>query len=1221
MTKIIKRNGNTEAYSSEKMAHFLDWCTCHTNLQPSYIQHLIEKSLDNMDEVHVDDVLNLVSRVAEQMTSRIQPGWVMVAGRVEAVQDIKRLREAGLDLIDGEADVINDAVKKMHYYLPADCDYDFSRLIDIDFDYSLPINNVRMIREKYGRKIVADLNECPSLSLLRQAIDISQRKRGEYDFGFMEQVYDALKRGYFTNATPLQIHAGKQYRSTGSCTLMTIDDSTQGIQDGATEIAKHSKFGSGIGIDVSQIAGSGRPILSTEGHSNGVVPFIRVYDSVLRAWNQGSKRSGAGVITFPWWHIDFKELIFLKANKGLDEQRIRGLKYAMTTDDYLYDMCEKDGEVALVCPNEALKYFGDDRLTSTTGKPYIDTLKSIKEGVIDGSLPGEIIKAREVMKLYLKNAFDSGNVYETNLSNANKQNMARQPVLSSNLCVAGETKILTKRWGNTPIGRLAGQFIECWNGVEWSKTEIVRTSNSERLYLVTIEGGGLVRATAYHRWIVVKDGEEKIVETKYLKEGDVLKKTKLVPCSHGNSSPSFPRQEGSRNAENLHKGRVAYPSNYYTLEYRAKWLGGMLEKIGQITQSGGNRISINVISKNKIGIEGLRMFVMELGMYSFVKHSKVNSEYRVLTIAGSQLMKAYAYGMRIHNKGFKTHVYARESVPKMKVHSVVDTGRSEPTFCGLEPKENKLVFNGQITMNCQEVYIPSKRTKEETLTGLCFLNSTDIAAYWKLSDAERAALAYMQVKALDNQIETDYYSVPETSEQYAKDARYIGVGISNLATLFAEQGIDMRTQEALEFMDEVMDDWSYNIISASNRLAKQRGRCEGYKESKWRQRATPLRMSNVEAKVLTEYQPNQRKWEGLVRQIKLHGMRNTLVMACAPTACQKLTNMMQTPEGIKSLYDLVKKAGLDLKQELPKGWYDLPKPTKVLSRFGEETVERVWVNGKQPTKTLTFEDGNEYTYTLNHKLLVKCDTEGYKWKEVGSLEVGDDVLNPNEYQVLEEGGGNYAITRRGEVINLKTGYVLSQHDRNNGYKYVHLPKEDSGRGAKHNVHRLVAKTYIPNKAPHILNQVNHIDGNKANNLADNLEWSNASLNQKHAVKAGLTGDPVARGKKNPSYANCLLTMEDAENIRKTARVRSFGNSTELGKKYNVDSAAIVYWGIKSEDEINKSTKKGLPIQTRLDIKREYVPADKGNITELAKQYNVSTSVIHNILKGKTYANR
>lgn len=104
--------------------------------------------------------------------------------------------------------------------------------------------------------------------------------------------------------------------------------------------------------------------------------------------------------------------------------------------------------------------------------------------------------------------------------------------------------------------------------------------------------------------------------------------------------------------------------------------------------------------------------------------------------------------------------------------------------------------------------------------------------------------------------------------------------------------------------------------------------------------------------------------------------------------------------------------------------------------------------------------------------------------------------------VIDNISTSYYITEDGKCFNSNTGkYLKGQENYKNGYFSYNLTMPD---GSKKRVyaHRLVAQAYIPNNDP-IKDQVNHKDGNKLNNCADNLEWVSQSENQAHAVKNEL----------------------------------------------------------------------------------------------------------------------
>ena len=107
---------------------------------------------------------------------------------------------------------------------------------------------------------------------------------------------------------------------------------------------------------------------------------------------------------------------------------------------------------------------------------------------------------------------------------------------------------------------------------------------------------------------------------------------------------------------------------------------------------------------------------------------------------------------------------------------------------------------------------------------------------------------------------------------------------------------------------------------------------------------------------------------------------------------------------------------------------------------------------------------------------------------------------------------NYLVDEYGNVFSKYKQRQLKLHD-NNGYRMVFLKLED-GKAKWRYVHRLVAELYLPVPPPHHTD-VNHLDGNKANNHYSNIEWCTKSMNTIHAIKTGLLKPKGAVG-FNPS---------------------------------------------------------------------------------------------------------
>ena len=145
----------------------------------------------------------------------------------------------------------------------------------------------------------------------------------------------------------------------------------------------------------------------------------------------------------------------------------------------------------------------------------------------------------------------------------------------------------------------------------------------------------------------------------------------------------------------------------------------------------------------------------------------------------------------------------------------------------------------------------------------------------------------------------------------------------------------------------------------------------------------------------------------------------------------------------------------------------------------------------------------------------------------------------------------YQISEKGEIKNKKKNKLMKPAIDSNGYYQIHFSK--NGKSKKIRVHRLVAKHFIAN--PLNKNQVNHIDGNKKNNKAENLEWCTISENIKHAWNMGLCKmTQKNRDTASKLHSKAVLDLNTGimfDSVRKASEALNFNYQTaikHLGKK-------------------------------------------------------------------------
>ena len=168
---------------------------------------------------------------------------------------------------------------------------------------------------------------------------------------------------------------------------------------------------------------------------------------------------------------------------------------------------------------------------------------------------------------------------------------------------------------------------------------------------------------------------------------------------------------------------------------------------------------------------------------------------------------------------------------------------------------------------------------------------------------------------------------------------------------------------------------------------------------------------------------------------------------------------------------------------------------------------------------------------------------------IGGIEIWKDIKGyEGMYQVSTQGNLKSLdrIVNHPKSIKLTLkGGVIKSSVNGSGYKIVQLNK--NGKGVIYLVHRLVSGAYLNN--PDNKPQVNHIDGNKANNLLENLEWVTRSENMIHAYENNLNH-------KGENHYKSKLSKTRVSAIKRLLRINPNVNKYSLAKKVGVTNGVI-----------------------------------------------------------------
>jgi ribonucleoside-diphosphate reductase, alpha subunit len=204
---------------------------------------------------------------------------------------------------------------------------------------------------------------------------------------------------------------------------------------------------------------------------------------------------------------------------------------------------------------------------------------------------------------------------------------------------------------------------------------------------------------------------------------------------------------------------------------------------------------------------------------------------------------------------------------------------------------------------CTEITLNT--SKDEI--AVCNLGSINLVKHITPQGLDREKLRktiHTAVRMLDNVIDINYYSVPQAKNSNLKH-RPVGLGLMGFQDALYVQKIPYASEAAVEFADRSMELISYYAIEASSMLAEERGTYETYKGSLWDRGILPidsLELLREErgAQYLDIDTSRTLDWDSLRARVQKHGMRNSNVMAIAPTAT--IANITGVSQSIEPTY-------------------------------------------------------------------------------------------------------------------------------------------------------------------------------------------------------------------------------------------------------------------------------------------------------------------------------
>ncbi|MFV0133717.1 ribonucleoside-diphosphate reductase subunit alpha [Streptomyces sp. HMX87] len=326
-----------------------------------------------------------------------------------------------------------------------------------------------LLRHPVTRKVV----ETPQHFLLRVAAGLAEDDSA-HSVDEVAALYGLMSRLDYLPSSPTLFNSGTRHPQMSSCYLLdSPEDQLDSIYERYHQVARLSKHAGGIGLSYSRIRSRGSLIRGTNGHSNGIVPFLKTLDASVAAVNQGGRRKGAAAVYLETWHSDIEEFLELRDNTGEDARRTHNLNLAHWVPDEFMRRVAADEQWSLFSPSDV------PELVDLWGEAFDAAYREAeRKGLAKKTLP-----ARELYGRMMRALAQTGNGWMTFKDAANRTaNQTAEPghvIHSSNLCteileVTSDDETAVCNLGSVNLGA----FVDPAAGdIDWERLDAtVRTA-------------------------------------------------------------------------------------------------------------------------------------------------------------------------------------------------------------------------------------------------------------------------------------------------------------------------------------------------------------------------------------------------------------------------------------------------------------------------------------------------------------------------------------------------------------------------------------------------------------------------------------------------------------------------------------------------------------------------------------------------------------------------
>lgn len=347
--RVTSRSGKLETLQSEEIQR--RFAAASQGLTGVKVEKMTRRTLDGLFiGIPRREVDKAAVRSAAALTTE-DPNYSRVAARLLAELIVQEAREEGIVTFAQSikagvsAGIINGRLEA----LAVSHSQAIERAIEPSRDRNFGYIGLQTLYDRYllrhpkTRKVL----ETPQHFFMRVALALG---------GSIEEsleLYEKMSCLEYLTSSPTLFNAGTKREQLSSCFLLDSPaDHIKDIYERYTDIAMLSKYAGGIGLAYHRVRSRGSLISTTNGHSSGIVPWLKTLDASVNAVNQGGKRKGACCVYLETWHADIFEFLELRDNTGDEAQRTHNLSLANWIPDLFMKRVQSDEPWSLFDPKK-----------------------------------------------------------------------------------------------------------------------------------------------------------------------------------------------------------------------------------------------------------------------------------------------------------------------------------------------------------------------------------------------------------------------------------------------------------------------------------------------------------------------------------------------------------------------------------------------------------------------------------------------------------------------------------------------------------------------------------------------------------------------------------------------------------------------------------------------------------------------------------------------------